>query len=280
MQRVAPFDEPVAKYEIVVASPTLWSVDKPILYQVRTVVRRGDKVLDGVATRCGFRTIRFDADKGFFLNDRPLKLKGTCNHQDFAGVGTAVPDSLWEFRLRKLKEMGSNAYRCSHNPPAAEFLDACDRLGMLVMDENRNFNTTRSTSASWSGSSAATAIIPASSSGRSSMKSRCKAVRRATKWSAGWPPWSRSSTPRGRSRRRKAARCGARLNASKAADVAGFNYQPGEYDAYHKANPKQADHQFGRYLGGDDPRRIHDGSQARSPRLLRHAGPALGPDPS
>ena len=98
-------------------------------------------VLDEVTTHCGFRTIRFDADKGFFLNDQPLKLKGTCNHQDHAGVGVAVPDSLWEFRLRKLKEMGSNAYRCSHNPPAAEFLDACDRLGMLVMDENRNFNT-------------------------------------------------------------------------------------------------------------------------------------------
>ena len=79
-------------------------------------------------------------NKGFFLNDQPLKMKGTCNHQDHAGVGVAVPDSLWEFRVRRLKEMGSNAYRCAHNPPAKEFLDACDRLGMLVMDENRNFN--------------------------------------------------------------------------------------------------------------------------------------------
>ena len=111
------------------------------MYEVRTVVRQDGKVLDEVTTRCGFRTIRFDPDKGFFLNDQPLKLKGTCNHQDMAGVGTAMPDSLWEFRVRKLKEMGANAYRCSHNPPAAEFLDACDRLGMLVMDENRNFNT-------------------------------------------------------------------------------------------------------------------------------------------
>ncbi len=141
-QTIAPFENPVAKYEIAVASPTLWSVEQPYLYSVRTIVRAGNEILDEVTTHCGFRTIRFDANKGFFLNDQPLKLKGTCNHQDHAGVGTAMPDSMWEWRLRKLKEMGSNAYRCSHNPSAAEFLDACDRLGMLVMDENRNFNTT------------------------------------------------------------------------------------------------------------------------------------------
>ncbi|HLO78486.1 MAG TPA: glycoside hydrolase family 2 TIM barrel-domain containing protein, partial [Magnetospirillum sp.] len=88
----------------------------------------------------GFRTIRFDARRGFFLNDKPLKLMGTANHQDHAGVGVAVPDSLWEFRLRKLKEMGSNAFRSAHNPPARELLDAADRLGMLVMDETRHFN--------------------------------------------------------------------------------------------------------------------------------------------
>ncbi len=94
-----------------------------------------------MTTRCGFRTIRFDPDKGFFLNDRPLKLLGTCNHQDSAGVGVAVPDSIWDFRVRRLKEMGSNAFRCAHNAPASEFLDACDRQGMLVMDENRNFGS-------------------------------------------------------------------------------------------------------------------------------------------
>jgi beta-galactosidase len=131
----------VARLSLDVASPRLWSVDEPTLYQVRTRVLRGEKITDEVTTRCGFRTIRFDADLGFFLNDQPLKIKGTCNHQDHAGVGVAVPDSLWEFRLRRLKEMGSNAYRCAHNPPAKEFLEACDRIGMLVMDENRNFNT-------------------------------------------------------------------------------------------------------------------------------------------
>ena len=130
----------VAKFSIPVNNPMLWSVDTPTLYTVRTHVLKDGAVQDTVETRCGFRTIRFEADRGFFLNDQPLKIKGTCNHQDHAGVGVAVPDALWEFRIRRLKELGSNSYRCAHNPPAKEFLEACDRLGMLVMDENRNFN--------------------------------------------------------------------------------------------------------------------------------------------
>jgi beta-galactosidase len=137
---VAPLEQTVTKLSIQIASPHLWSVDDPALYEVRTSVTSEGKSVDQVSTQCGFRTIRFDADKGFFINDAPLKLKGVCSHQDHAGVGVAVPDSLWEFRVRKLKEMGANAYRCAHNPPAAEFLDACDRQGILVMDENRNFN--------------------------------------------------------------------------------------------------------------------------------------------
>jgi beta-galactosidase len=130
----------VATVSVPVAVPRLWSVDQPNLYTVRTTLLQGGKPVDGVDTQAGFRTIRFDAKNGFFLNDQPLKLKGTSNHQDHAGVGIAVPDSLWEFRLRKLKEMGSNAFRSAHNPPAKELLDAADRLGMLVMDETRHFN--------------------------------------------------------------------------------------------------------------------------------------------
>lgn len=132
----------VVRFAIAVpGQPRLWSVDEPVLYQVRTDLKYNGVVVDTVVTPAGFRTLRFDANLGFFLNDQPLKLKGTCNHQDHAGVGVAVPDSLWEFRVRCLKEMGSNAYRCAHNPPAREFLEACDRLGMLVMDENRHFNS-------------------------------------------------------------------------------------------------------------------------------------------
>ena len=131
----------VAKFMLPVAAPELWSLEKPALYSVRTVVKQNGAEVDGVTTQCGFRTIRFDPDKGFFLNDRHVELLGTCNHQDMAGVGGAVPDSIWDFRVRRLKEMGANANRCAHNPPAAEFLDACDRLGMLVMDENRDFGS-------------------------------------------------------------------------------------------------------------------------------------------
>jgi len=130
----------VLRPEIKVTDPKLWSVDHPVLYTVETKVAVPGQADDLVTTKVGFRTIRFDVEKGFFLNDQPLKIKGTCNHIDHAGVGAAVPDSLWDFRIRRLKEMGANAHRCSHNPPGTEFLDACDRLGMLVMDENRNFN--------------------------------------------------------------------------------------------------------------------------------------------
>ena len=125
-----------------VENPKLWSLEVPTLYKMVAHLRRGDKYVDEVTTNFGIRTIKFDAEKGFFLNGKPVKIQGTCNHQDFAGVGIAMPDSLLEWRIKKLKEMGCNAYRMSHNPPAPELLDACDRLGMLVMDENRHLGDT------------------------------------------------------------------------------------------------------------------------------------------
>ena len=124
--------------QIGVLRPTLWSIETPRLYTLRTEIRQGSRVVDATDTRFGIRTVRFDAEKGFFLNGKPVKIKGMCNHQDFAGVGIAVPDSLEAWRVRKLKEMGGNGWRMSHNPPTPELLDACDKLGMLVMDENRH----------------------------------------------------------------------------------------------------------------------------------------------
>jgi beta-galactosidase len=120
-----------------VAHPRLWSVDTPVLHRLVTTIRAAGAVVDRYETTFGIRTIRFDPQAGFFLNGQRVELKGTNNHQDHAGVGVAVPDALQEFRIARLKEMGSNAYRCSHNPPTPELLDACDRLGMLVLDENR-----------------------------------------------------------------------------------------------------------------------------------------------
>lgn len=126
-------------------NPRPWSVDEPSLYTLRCTLASspaGEPLAgDRVEVPFGCRTIRFDAELGFFLNDRPMKLLGACCHQDHAGVGVAVPDSLWEFRVRRLKEFGFNAIRCAHHPPARGLLDACDRLGMLVMDENRLFGS-------------------------------------------------------------------------------------------------------------------------------------------
>jgi beta-galactosidase len=102
-----------------------------------TTIIEGGKTIDRIETPFGIRTVAFDAQKGFLLNGKPYVIKGTCNHQDHAGVGAAMPDQLQYFRIARLKEMGSNAYRTSHNPPTPELLEACDRLGMLVMDENR-----------------------------------------------------------------------------------------------------------------------------------------------
>jgi beta-galactosidase len=138
--RVAALDTAVARMRLDVREPRLWSVAQPNVYRVRAVLRDGGKEIDRTEVQTGFRTIRFDADRGFFLNDESVKLQGVCIHQDHAGVGVAVPEAIWEFRLRRLKEMGTNAIRFAHNAPAAEVLDMADRMGFLVMDENRHFN--------------------------------------------------------------------------------------------------------------------------------------------
>ncbi|WP_445457386.1 beta-galactosidase GalA [Flavobacterium sp. HNIBRBA15423] len=120
-----------------VNNPSLWDIENPNLYRLVTQIKQEGKIIDHYETSFGIRTIRFDAEKGFFLNGKVLKLKGTNNHQDHAGIGTALPDELQYFRIKKLKGMGSNAYRCSHHPPTPELLKACDELGMLVIDETR-----------------------------------------------------------------------------------------------------------------------------------------------
>ncbi|MFA5973793.1 MAG: beta-galactosidase GalA [Lentimicrobiaceae bacterium] len=117
--------------------PTLWSIENPYLFTLETKIIANGKTMDSYKTTVGIRTIRFDPNEGFFLNGKNVKIKGVNNHQDHAGVGVAIPDALQEFRVKKLKEMGCNAIRTSHNPPTPELLDICDRLGMLILDENR-----------------------------------------------------------------------------------------------------------------------------------------------
>jgi beta-galactosidase len=130
------------KESFVVRNPALWSLERPNLYRLRLEIRSARGPIDAEETRFGIRTIRFDKDKGFYLNGKHVKIQGVCNHQDFAGVGIAVPDSLEAYRVRRLKELGVNGWRMSHNPPTPSLLDACDRLGMLVMDENRHLGDT------------------------------------------------------------------------------------------------------------------------------------------
>lgn len=114
---VDALDAATARLELEVSKPTLWTLQRPALYRVRSVLRDGRGELDRVEVQTGFRTLRFDADRGFFLNDRPVKLQGVAIHQDHAGVGVAVPESIWAFRLRQLKAMGANAVRFAHNAP-------------------------------------------------------------------------------------------------------------------------------------------------------------------
>lgn len=119
------------------SQPTLWSVASPNLYRLETHVQVAGKSCDVYHSNFGVRSIRFDADKGCFLNGESIKLKGVCNHQDHAGVGVAMLPTIDEWRLKQLKAMGCNAIRTAHNPPAPHLLDLCDRMGFLVMNETR-----------------------------------------------------------------------------------------------------------------------------------------------
>jgi beta-galactosidase len=138
---IEPLRETIARTTLEIAVPTRWSIHAPMLYQVHARLLSGGQVLDQSDCRIGFRTLRFDANEGFFLNEVHTKIKGVCLHQDHAGVGVAVPDALLEFRVRRLKSFGCNALRL-HHAVARELLDVCDRLGVLVMAENRIFNPT------------------------------------------------------------------------------------------------------------------------------------------
>lgn len=134
---VLPKDRRLTIGEMALDKPRLWSVDAPYLYTLLTEVYQHGRLVDTYTTTTGIRDIRFDADKGFFLNGRPLKLKGVNMHQDHPGVGAGIPDALQVYRLKELKKFGCNACRSSHNPMTPEMLDACDSLGILVIEENR-----------------------------------------------------------------------------------------------------------------------------------------------
>lgn len=120
----------------------LWSLDHRHLYRLETTLRVGRSVKDNTTTNFGVRTLRFDPDHGFFLNDQHVEIRGMCVHQDFPGVGIAAPDNLWRWRIHKLQGMGTNAYRTAHGPVADAFYKEADTTGMLVMAETRHLGDT------------------------------------------------------------------------------------------------------------------------------------------
>ena len=134
---IAGWGTATLEHRLALAQAKLWSLDTPHLYRLLIQIESHGSVIDHDATTFGIRSIHFDPDNGFFLNGKHVKLQGTCNHQDHAGVGVAVPDSIHYERVAALKKMGSNGWRTAHNTVAAELLDACDQLGMLVMAEAR-----------------------------------------------------------------------------------------------------------------------------------------------
>ena len=222
--------------QLSVRAPELWSVETPRLYRLITVVEAGGAEVDRCETPFGIRTVAFDPDRGFLLNGQRVELKGTCNHQDHAGVGSAVPDAVQAYRVRRLKDMGSNANRTSHNPPTAELLDACDRLGMLVLDENRMM------SSSEEGLSQFSRLI------RRDRNHPCVFA-----WSIGNEEWFVQGSERGALIAAAMKRLARKLDPSRlvteamngdwgkgltnVVDVQGFNYVHADIDEFHRAHP-------------------------------------------
>ncbi len=224
-----------------IANPALWSIETPHLYSALVTVEAEGKAIDAEKHTFGIRTVLFDADKGFFLNGKPLKIKGTCNHQDHAGVGAALPDRLQYFRLGVLKEMQGNAVRTSHNAPTPEWVEGCDRMGLMMMCEARQLSS--------------------SAEGLAQLEVMVKRFRNSPSiilWSIGNEEWQLQE-----SMAEQGAKIGASLvrrvheldptrvvsaavngtnekGVSTAFDIIGFNYSLHLPDGFHKGHPKMA----------------------------------------
>ncbi len=218
--------------------PALWSPDEPNLYSAVVTVKSADHIRDAERFNFGVRFVSWDSEKGFFLNAKSMKIQGTCNHQDHAGVGAAVPDALQWYRLAVLKEMGGNAVRTSHNMPTPEWVDGCNRMGMMMMCE------TRQMSSSSEGLAQLTAMV------KRYRNSPCVIL-----WSVGNEEWQLQNAMAEEGAKIAAtmvARCheldptravSAAVNGnnkqgvSDAFDIIGFNYNLSLPDEFHKNNP-------------------------------------------
>jgi beta-galactosidase len=218
----------------------LWSPESPKLYKLITTVSVDGNVVDQKETEFGIRTFAFDPTNGFLLNGKHYELYGTCNHQDMAGVGAALPDALQYFRVAKLKEFGCNAIRTSHNPPTPELLDACDHLGMIIMDESRLLGSDEENLRRWD-----TQI-------RRDRNHACVGI-----WSIANEEFSVQDSPQGAAVARTMQDYVQRLDPTRPVtyaapegdtfagingviDVRGWNYHPGhDMDTYHAKHPDQ-----------------------------------------
>ncbi|MBQ3052248.1 MAG: DUF4982 domain-containing protein [Clostridia bacterium] len=140
---IAARDKQILNYSCSVTSPLLWDCDNPNLYTIKTTLKSCDEVLDENITRIGFRTIELSLKDGLLVNGKKTIIKGVCAHQDFGLTGIAVPDNIAKYKMQLIKEMGANGYRTSHYQQTASYLDTCDELGLLVMDEARWFESTK-----------------------------------------------------------------------------------------------------------------------------------------
>src|SRR5450631_2044958 len=237
-QSIAPGGAATFNAVAELASPSLWSPESPYLYSTIVTVETAATIHDAERVNFGVRSVAFDADKGFFLNGKPVKLKGTCNHQDHAGVGAALPDRLQEFRLDVLRDMGSNAVRTSHNMPTPEWLEACERSGMMVVCGTR--------------------LMSSNPEGLAQLETMVKCYRNSPAvilWSMGNEEFTLQGTPLGqhivaamvrRAHELDPTRlCTAAVNAgdgsghSQVLDVEGMNYNLATIDNYHRSHPKQ-----------------------------------------
>src|SRR3954465_1281763 len=238
-QSVAPDASVTFNASASFSNPALWSPEIPNLYAAVATVEAAGRTRDAERVMFGVRTIAWDPDKGFFLNGKRVEIQGTCNHQDHAGVGAALPDRLQWYRLAVLKDMGGNAVRTSHNMPTPEWVEACDRMGMMMMCETR--------------------LMSSNPEGMAQLETMIKRYRNSPSiilWSMGNEEWTMMPQPQGvrviddmiaRTHELDPTRmCSAAVNASfdthfpEQLDVMGFNYNLKVHDAWHKAHPKKA----------------------------------------
>ncbi len=236
-QQIAPDSSATFIASAKLLNPALWAPETPNLYSALVTVESGGKVRDTERVSFGVRTVAFDADKGFFLNGKSVKIKGTCNHHDHAGVGAALPDRLQWYRVGVLKDMGSNAVRTSHNMPTPEWVEACDQLGMMMMCETRPMSS--------------------NPEGLAQLELMIKRYRNSPAiiiWSMGNEEWVMMPQAQGvrvidkmieRSHELDPTRlCTAAVNQSfethfpEQLDVMGFNYNLKVCDGWHKGHPK------------------------------------------